>query len=121
MITTGPADDFHLSRNLFEQSTELTIPLKGTHPTLGTHLIKELDNSRILMKSCSPSTPAARITRWRFTLRNSVTITLHSTPIDSIQKLADIITKDRAAKVPSLSFIVVPHEHIDVKSDSNIP
>ena len=121
MHTTGLPDDFHLSTNPFGPSTDFTLPLKGQHPTLGLDLIKHPDNSRILMKSCSPSTPAARIPRWRSTLRNSIIIAVNNTPIDSSHQVAAIIAKARAAKVPSVSFTVVPQEHIDVTPDTNIP
>ena len=121
MTTTGPPDDFHLSTYPFGPSTEFTLPLKGQHPTLGLDLITDPNNSQIVMKSCSPSTPAARIPRWRSTLRNSVIIAVNGAPIDSSQQIMDIITKARTAKDPSLSFTVIPKEHIEVTPDTNIP
>ena len=73
---TTIADDFHLTTNPFGPSTIVTLPIKGTHPALGLHLIQHEDNNRILLHSCVPSTPAARIPRWRSTLHQSSIIAI---------------------------------------------
>ena len=55
--TSGPPDDFFLSTNPFGHSTDITLPVKGTHPTLGLSLTLHPDNDRIVLTGCLPSTP----------------------------------------------------------------
>ena len=64
LSTTGPPDDFHLSTNPFGPSTAFTLCLKENHPTVGLNFIEHPDNSCIKLQPCSPSTPAAHISRW---------------------------------------------------------
>jgi len=62
-------DNFFLSTNPFGPSTTITVSVKGTHAALGLHLISNQDTDRIILESCAASNPAARIPRWRSTLR----------------------------------------------------
>ena len=50
---------------------------RGFHPIRG--LIVHECNGRLLLKSCQPSTPAARIPKWRSELRDAI--------VDSIDKI----------------------------------
>ena len=68
---TGPPDDFHLTSNPFGPSTTVALTTKETQPTLSLDLYHHSDTSRIVLRLCFPSTPAARIPRWRSTLQDS--------------------------------------------------
>ena len=57
----GVPEDFVLSTNLFGNSTDVTIPIKGNHPTIGLQLKIHTNTNRILLRKCTPSTPEARI------------------------------------------------------------
>ena len=50
--------------------------IRGSHPTRG--LVVQVCDDRLLLKSCQPSTPAARIPKWRSVLRDAI--------VDSIDK-----------------------------------
>ena len=69
--STGPPDNFHLSTNPLGPSTTIDITVKGNHSTLSLDLAKHPDSSRLVLRSCIPSTHMACIPRWRSTLRNS--------------------------------------------------
>jgi len=75
----------------------------------------------ITLQRCTPSTPAARIPRWRSTLRDEITITLNGTPVDTITDIAKIITSSRAITAKFIVLTIVPAEHIHIRLDTNVP
>ena len=114
-------DDFTLSSNPFGNSVEISIPVKGIHPTLGLDLIQDDDTNRIKLKSCSPSTPAARIPRWRSTLRDGIVIAINDAPVDTIDNITTAIATARTSSTPSLRFTFIPVEHVNIRPDTNVP
>ena len=121
MPPLDPPDDFHLTSNPFGPSTTVTLTTKGTHPTLGLDIHHHSDTSRIVLRSCFPSTPAARIPRWRSTLRESYIIALDDTPVTTIEDVTRHIAAARSSSAKSIVFTMVPPEHINSTSDTNIP
>ena len=58
----------------------------GNHPTLGLMLLQNATmNNRPQLQECAKSTPAARIPKWRSTLRRSFPITINGKRITSEQ------------------------------------
>jgi len=110
-----------LSSNPFGNSVDITIQLKVDHPTLGLELLHHVDKNCITLQRCIPSTPVARIPRWRSTLRDGIIIALDGTPVETITDITKIITYSRATTAKSIAFTIVPAEHVSIRPDTNIP
>ena len=119
--TVAPPIEFSLTSNPHGPSFELDLRIKGTDPTLGLELIQDKDTERILLKSCRPSTPAARIPRWRSTLRNSILVEINGTIIDTLTAATQAISQARAQNKSSISIILIPPEHINLRPDNHVP
>jgi len=115
------ADNFHLNLNPFGPSTIITLPVNSTYQSLGLDLIQHEDNDRILLQSCVPSTPTARIPRWRSTLRHSLVIAIDNAPISSIHDIHEHIVKARSRNSKSVVVTLVPTERINSTPDFSIP
>ena len=50
-------------------TTELTVDIKGKHPTLRFDLI-QVDGKNLVLASCLSGTPAAKLPKWRITIRH---------------------------------------------------
>ena len=83
-LTTDIEPPFHicLSSNPFDDVLTIDVSTRGDHPTLGFELDdNEYIGQRLQLMNCATSTPAARIPRWRSTLRNSFPLSIGKTKI----------------------------------------
>jgi hypothetical protein len=70
--------------------------LKGTHPLLGMDLKVDKDNpSRVYLQNCTPSTPMARIPKWRSRLRGARICSINDIPINSMEDIRSMIRDQR--------------------------
>ena len=92
---SGVPENFVLSSNPLGHSTDITIPINGNHLSLGLRLEIHTDTDRIILRECIPSTPAARIPKWRSTLRDSTIITVDGKPTDTIMQVKSMISDAR--------------------------
>ena len=113
--------EFELSSNPFGNSVDVSILVKGDHPTLGLDIVHNSDNARLTLQSCTASTTAARIPRWRSTLRNGIIIAIEDTPVETIADITTIIASSRASTTKSLRFTIIPVEHVNIRPDNNVP
>jgi dUTP pyrophosphatase len=63
--------NIYMSQDPFDNILEITIPIKGDHPTLGMILQHCPHQQQLQLYDMLPSTPGSRIPKWRSTLRNS--------------------------------------------------
>jgi len=108
MSVTGPPENFHLTSNPFGPYTIVTLQTKGNHPNLGLELLHHQDTSRVVLKSCLPSTPAARIPQWRSTLRSRYIIAVDDHPISTISDITTYIIKARVQHSKPITIKIVP-------------
>ena len=69
-IGIEPPYHITLSSDPIDNNIDVPIPLRGTHDTLGLHIEMDTKMNRIQLRNCISSTPAAKIPRWRSTLRD---------------------------------------------------
>ena len=83
--------DIWMSNDPFDALIPVQIDLKGNHPTLGMVLELCPDANRLCLKDILPSTPAAKIKKWRSTIRNHHLVSINTQPIRTIDALASLI------------------------------
>mmetsp|Transcript_21547 Transcript_21547/g.25679 ORF Transcript_21547/g.25679 Transcript_21547/m.25679 type:complete len:144 (+) Transcript_21547:643-1074(+) len=120
-MVLGIPGGFCLSTNPFEHSTDITIPIKGNHSTLGLSLALHPDNDCIILRECIPSTPAGRIPRWRSTIRDSTVITVNDISSSSIDNVLSSIAAARLRNDESVSFTLVTPERVNIHPGTNVP
>ena len=115
------SSEFDLSSNPFGPSLNITIKVKGTHPTLG--LISSIDNdtSSLILESMAPSTPAHRIPRWKSTLRQSTIIAVDDNPVHNNDELMQCILNARKLGLKQVSLTFIPREKVSIHPDTCIP
>ena len=79
------------------------------------------DTQHLLLRSCSPSTPAVLIPCWRSQLHNSIIIAIDGTPVDVLSNITSIIATATTDKQTSITFALVPQEYINTRPDNNVP
>ena len=103
--TIDPPYHVSLSNNPFDDIVEIEISTRGKHSTLGIQF--ETNNTlgdRLQVTNMLPSTPAARIPRWRSTLRQSFPINIGDTPISNIKDIEDAVSVTRKQKLPTIKL-----------------
>ena len=53
-----------------DNTFDIKVDIKGAHKTLGLELIMDVTIGRIKLIFCRPGTPAAKIRKWRSTLKH---------------------------------------------------
>ena len=93
----------YMSSDPMEDTVEIEIGLGGTHNTVGliTTMNKEMGN-RTQLLDCLKSTPAARIPRWRSTLRNSFPISINGTKVKSTDDIIKLVKEARSSDQTSI-------------------
>jgi deoxyuridine 5'-triphosphate nucleotidohydrolase len=81
-----------LSTDPFYKTIVIDIPLTGTHATLGMVLQPTPHTGRIQLTDIEKGTPAARLPRWRSTIKRAVLLAINGTRITSVQEVADTVT-----------------------------
>ena len=105
MLTTDiePPYQIDLCHDPFDTNMEITIATKGTHPTLGLHLITNKDiGNRLQLTECIKSTPAARISKWRSTLRGAFLQKVNNIPVHTITDVKHIVKEARASQIDDI-------------------
>ena len=72
-------------------SLEISVEVKGRHPTLGLIFSQDQHDTTILQK-CNPGTPAARIPKWRQHLRNAKCRKINETDINTYSDIKQEIS-----------------------------
>ena len=105
---------YHLtfSNDPFDNTITIPIAIKGTNPCLGLHLRENNEFGRLQLLDCTPSTPAARIPRWRSTLRNGFVTKYNDTVVSSVDQLKTLITisRDKGDKMAYITFSTIERQ-----------
>ena len=88
---------FHLtlSDDPIDNTFNIKVNIKGNHKTLGLEIELDATMNRIKLLTCTPGTPAAKIPRWRSTLKNGYITKYNDTHIKSIAHLSELIENSR--------------------------
>ena len=105
----SPPYHITLSTDPIDNTLEIPIKIKGQHPTLGLHLKHHDQMNRIQLLDCILSTPAARIPKWRSTLRHGFITKYNQINIDSIDHLQQLIltSRNNNEKLANITFSTV--------------
>ena len=100
----------YLSTNPFENVIEVEITTKGDHSTLGLILqTNDTMGNRPQLQACLPSTPAARIPKWRSLLRNSFPTTIDGKRITTEHDVVEAVHQAHSKNKPTItcSFSII--------------
>ena len=87
--------NFWLSNDPFDNRLIIPVDVKDQHPTLGMQFVPQKDGQRLQLQNISPSTPAAKILKWRSTLQWSYLIEIDGLKISNASDVERAIAKAR--------------------------
>ena len=95
-----------LSSDPIDNIINIEVSTKGKHATLGLVLKNNPDiGGRLQVLDCTPSTPAAKIPKWRSTIRQSFLHAIDGKNVYTQQEVEDIVNKVRkGGKTINLQF-----------------
>lgn len=96
---TEPVSVIEFSDNPYDNEIDITIDVKGDHPTLGLDVQHNKDFDRLQLLACSNGTPAGKIQRWRSTLRNAFIIAVNGNEVPDITTLKRLIRECRSPQI----------------------
>ena len=101
---TTPPYQITLSPDPFDNTIQILISTRTSHPTLG--LITKYDEpmQRLQLVDCKHGTPAAKIPKWRSTLKNGHITHTNGIIVKSINHLIEILTKAKTNKESDVSI-----------------
>jgi deoxyuridine 5'-triphosphate nucleotidohydrolase len=87
-IDNEPVCNIDLSHDPFNDIQNVTMIARGNHPTRGL-ILNDSDtwNDRVIITTCQPGTPAAKIKNWRSRLKNSTLLQIDGTIITDIKSV----------------------------------
>ena len=97
--TIEPPFNVTLGSDPFDDVLEIDISTRGHHPTLGLQMETNAAlGERLQLSNCAASTPAARIPRWRSTLRQSFPLSIGDQQITTINDIERVVKMARLNK-----------------------
>ena len=117
----GPKSNIILSPNPFGPTITVQCFVKGDHPCLGMELDSESQENRLILLGCQKSTPAARIPRWRSTLRGAVLQSINNTRTTSIEHVTKAVESMKLDNIKKANLTFVTIEKIPVHTEQGIP
>ena len=100
---------------------KVDIRVKGKHPTLGLMLDNTKTVDQLFLRHCEKGNPAARIPRWRSTLRNSILHKVNSTIVTTKQQVIDSISAARTNKVKQIQLTFITPSKIAIHPQRGTP
>ena len=97
-MSTQIEPPYHISLGTdpFDDYVDIDIGTKGNHTTLGLEFEDKLElGNRMQLMNCATSTPAARIPRWRSTLRYSFPISVGNKPVRTLTDIKIAVKQAR--------------------------
>jgi dUTP pyrophosphatase len=108
-LTDGPSDEnntpielpyhIYISNDPFDLKIDITILVKGDHPTLGMQLTQCDYRQCPHLMGMALSTPASRIPKWRSQLRNAYLVEFNHQPIHTMEDAIQQITNAKEQKL----------------------
>ena len=118
---SNPLSDIEFTGCPHGPTQSVIIPTSGSHPTLGLDLYRHKDNDRIMLRQCLPSTPAAKIRKWRSTLRHATILALDDIVPNSINDITDYIDTCRTKKQQQITITFIPMESTTSNAATGVP
>ena len=105
----GSMDSFTLSPDPYGPTMVIQCMVKGNVPCLGFDLDEESKEGEVILFGCRKGTPAARIPRWRRTLRGAMLIKMNDVPVHSkadVTKVVETLKENNTKKV-DVTFVTI--------------
>ena len=91
---TVESHQLELSPDPYDNTLRIQLPLRSClHPTVGLEIDMCPRRNRPILKNCLKGTPAARIARWRSTLRNAYILSVNDIPVNNLSDITELIKK----------------------------
>ena len=97
------------------------VKLKGSHPSLGLVCDDTTYFNQIVLLHCQKGTPAARIKKWRSTLRKSIVYKINDTIITSKNELHQAISTLRSNNTDSVTITFITKQKVPIHPSTGIP
>ena len=97
------------------------INVRGTHKTLGLNLDDTTYINRVKLLHCERSTPAAKIKKWRSTLRNAIIEKIGDTLVTSKQDVISAIATARKSSTKSLPITFITQSPVRIHPQHGTP
>jgi dUTP pyrophosphatase len=89
-----PVCNVDISHDPFMDTQTASIVIRGNHPTMGLILEdSETWNSRVIISTCKPGTPALKIKNWRKRLKGNTLLKIGQTEITDVKQATEIFAK----------------------------
>ena len=113
--------DINLSLDPFDNYTQRTIQIKGSHPLLGLQLkMCKLRNIPQIVE-CLKGTPVIRIPRWRSEIINASIIAVDNQSVQTIDHIQHCIQQVRQKGYDTIDFKIVTMSKITMHPQLGIP
>ena len=116
-----PPPQLYLSSNPYGPTITVECKIKGNHPTLGLELDSETQESRLILTGCQKGTPAAKISRWRSTLRGAVLQQIGHTTVETIEDVTKIVESMKLAQQAEVQLTFLTVEKVPIHTQQGIP
>mmetsp|Transcript_23363 Transcript_23363/g.33516 ORF Transcript_23363/g.33516 Transcript_23363/m.33516 type:complete len:1554 (+) Transcript_23363:3270-7931(+) len=88
-----------LSNDPFDKRITVSLDVKGLHPTLGMIFTMCPIRNRPQLSEMEKSTPGARLSKWRSTVKAAYLLTINDVPVATLAQVATAISNARKNKV----------------------
>ena len=114
-------DQLILSPHPFGPAITVDCMVKGDHPCLGLELDTETQEGRMLLLGCTKGTPAAKITRWRSTLRGAILQKIGTDTVSNIDDVTQAVEQLKQTRIKKTTLTFVTIEKIPIHPQQGIP
>ncbi len=111
----------YISDDPFDTCMDITVPIKGNHPTLGMKFAQCEYRQRPRLVNMALSTSASRIPKWRSQLRNAYLVEYNHQPIQAIMDAVLQISKAREQCIIQASCKFSVDKHYGVHPQTGVP
>ena len=118
---TDTSSLIELCNDMNGPTIKIDLKVKGNHRTLGLIVDDDALIDQVTLFHCQRGTPAARIKKWRSTLRHAKIIDINGQVIRSKDDIIDIISEARTKKQQSVQITFRTTEPIPINPSSGIP
>jgi dUTP pyrophosphatase len=110
-----------MSQNPFDDTQQITITVKGDHPTLGVQMKHCHHRNRLQLLDMALSTPGCRIPKWRSFLRHSYLLTINGQQIYDFSQLEQAVTDARKFGTLKLNCIFATNRSHGIHPQHGVP
>ena len=110
-----------LSNSSLGPTLEVTCKVKGNDDHLGMALEMNEDTNRLTLTEYRKGTPAARIPRWRSTLRGAVLLKIDNTNVSTKEDVTEMIRKLKLNNMKQTQLLFATEDKVPVHTQQGIP